>query len=37
MRREQACDAIRDLVRRHLVSALTPEEAQKLVDSRREF
>ena len=37
MRREQACDAIRDLVRRHLFSALTPEETQKLVDSRRDF
>jgi hypothetical protein len=37
MRREQACDAIRDLVRRHLFSALTPEETQKLVDSRRGF
>ena len=37
LRREQACDAILDLVRRHLASALTPEETQKLVDSRREF
>jgi hypothetical protein len=37
LRREEACDAIRDLVRRHLVSALTPEETQKLVDSRRDF
>ena len=37
LRREQACDAILNLVRRHLASALTPEETQKLVDSRREF
>jgi hypothetical protein len=36
IRREEACDAILDLVRRHL-SALTPEETQKLVDSRRDF
>jgi hypothetical protein len=37
IRREEACDAILDLVRRHLVGALTPEETQKLVDSRRKF
>jgi len=37
LRREQACDAILDLVRRHLVDALTPEETQELVDSRRDF
>ena len=37
LRREQACDAILDLVRRHLVGALTPEETQELVDSRRDF
>jgi hypothetical protein len=37
IRREEACDAILDLVRRHLVSVLTPEETQKLVDSRRDF
>src|SRR5262249_34550070 len=37
LRREEACDAILDLVRRHLACALTPEETQKLVDSRRDF
>jgi len=37
LRREQACDAILELVRRHLGSALTPEETQELVDSRRDF
>jgi len=37
LRREEACDAILDLVRRHLFSALTPEETQELVDSRRDF
>jgi hypothetical protein len=37
LRREQTCDAILDLVRRHLVGALTPEETQELVDSRRDF
>ena len=37
LRREEACDAILDLVRRHLANALTPEETQELVDSRRDF
>jgi len=37
IRREEACDAILDLARRHLFSALTPEETQELVDSRRDF
>ncbi|HJZ34328.1 MAG TPA: hypothetical protein VKF35_24650 [Hyphomicrobiaceae bacterium] len=37
LRREQACDAILDLVRRHLCNALTREETQQLVDSRRDF
>jgi len=37
IRRDEACDAILDLVHRHLVGALTPEETQELVDSRRDF
>jgi hypothetical protein len=37
LRREEACDAILGLVRRHLGGALTPEETQELVDSRRDF
>ena len=37
LRREEAGDAILDLVRRHLFSALTPEETQELVDSRPDF
>jgi hypothetical protein len=37
IRREEACAAILDLARRHLFSALTPEETQELVDSRRDF
>jgi len=37
IRREEACGAILDLARLHLFSALTPEETQELIDSRREF
>jgi len=37
IRREEACGGILDLARRHLFSALTPEETQELVDSRRHF
>jgi hypothetical protein len=37
LRREQACDAMLQLVRRYLVCTLTPEEVQKLVDSPTGF
>jgi hypothetical protein len=37
IRREEAFDAIFNLVSQHLVGALTPEETQELIDSRRDF